>query len=225
MRKKAFIFDLDGTLVDTLSSIAYFGNRALEHYGFSPIEKEKYRYMVGNGAKTLVRRMLKENGSEREEDFARVYPFYHTGYDNDPLYLAAPYPGIPEVLRELKARGCLLAVLSNKPHSATRPIITALFGDDTFDAVYGQREGVPLKPDPAALEGILAELSLSPAECAYVGDTAVDMQTGRNAGLFTVGVTWGFREEAELKAEHPQAVISRAEQLLALTEEKEGFFE
>jgi len=214
MATKAYIFDLDGTLVDTLGSISYFANRALEHFGFQAIEKEKYRYMVGKGAKNLVSQMLLANGSEREEDFAKVYPYYNDSYDREPIYLATPYPGIPELLTQLKAEGIKLAVLSNKPHSTTRQIVTALFGEDCFDLVYGQREGIPLKPDPAALAGIMAELSVAAEECVYVGDTATDMKTGKNAGAFTVGVLWGFRDEPELKAENPEAIVQTADALL-----------
>lgn len=214
MATKAYIFDLDGTLVDTLKSIAYFGNSALEQFGFPPIEADRYRELVGKGAKRLVHDMLKESGNDKEENFHRVYPLYHDSYDQNPLHLAAPYRGIPELLEELKRRGIKLAILSNKPHSATEQIATALFGAGCFDLIYGQREGVPLKPDPTAVHAILAELSVAPDEAVYVGDTATDMKTGKNAGLCTVGVLWGFREEPELRAEAPQGLVSRAEELL-----------
>ena len=211
--KKAVIFDLDGTLADTLTTIAYFANQALETYGFSAIPKEKYRYMVGNGAKILVQRMLHENGDDSPESFAKVYPLYNQTYDDNFLYLTAPYEGIPEILAKLKDAGVKMAVLSNKPHSTTSKVVQALFGDDTFDLVWGQKEGVPLKPDPAALFGIMKELGVTAEETVYVGDTAADMKTGKSAGAWTVGVLWGFRDEQELRDNHADAIIAKAEEL------------
>ncbi len=211
--KKAVVFDLDGTLADTLTTIAYFANRALEACGFSAIPKEKYRYMVGNGAKILVQRMLHQNGDDSPESFDKVYPLYNQSYDDNFLYLTAPYPGIPEALDALKRAGVKLAVLSNKPHATTVKIVESLFGTDTFDIVWGQREGVPLKPDPTALLRLLEELKVTPAETVYVGDTAADMKTGKNAGAWTVGVLWGFRDEKELRENHADVIISSAEEL------------
>lgn len=214
MKKKAFIFDLDGTLANTLPSISYYGNRALELCGFSPIEMEKYRYMVGNGAKTLVKRMLHENGDDSEESLQKVLPLYNESYDKNPLYLTAPYEGTPELLRALKEKGVKLAVLSNKPHSTSVQVVELLFGKGVFDLIYGQREGVPLKPDPAPLRAVMAELAVTPGECVYAGDTATDMQTGKGAGAFTVGVLWGFRDEAELRENHADAIVSAPKELL-----------
>lgn len=211
--KKAVIFDLDGTLADTLTTIAYFANQALETYGFSAIPKEKYRYMVGNGAKILVQRMLHENGDDSPESFAKVYPLYNQTYDDNFLYLTAPYEGIPEILAKLKDAGVKMAVLSNKPHPTTSKVVKALFGDNTFDLVWGQKEGVPLKPDPAALFGIMKELGVTAEETVYVGDTAADMKTGKSAGAWTVGVLWGFRDEQELRDNHADAIIAKAEEL------------
>lgn len=211
--KKAVIFDLDGTLADTLTTIAYFANQALETYGFSAIPKEKYRYMVGNGAKILVQRMMHESGDDSPESFDKVYPLYNQTYDDNFLYLTAPYEGIPEILAKLKKAGVKMAVLSNKPHPTTSKVVKALFGDDTFDLVCGQKEGVPLKPDPAALFGIMKELGVTAEETVYVGDTAADMKTGKSAGVWTVGVLWGFRDEKELRDNHADAIISKAEEL------------
>lgn len=205
--KKAMIFDLDGTLANTLPSIAYFGNRALERYGFSPIPQEQYRYLVGNGAKKLVERMLEENGALCAENYAKVAKCYNESYDADPLYLTAPYPGVQELLSSLKAKGIKLAVLSNKPHSTTVGVVERLFGTAVFDCVYGQREGIPLKPDPRPLLAVMEELGVAPKECVYVGDTATDMKTGKAAGAWTVGVLWGFRDEAELKANHADQIV------------------
>ncbi len=218
MKPKAYIFDLDGTLVDTLSSIAYFGNDALTRFGFSPIPKDRYRYLVGDGAKNLIRRMLAESGSTDPTDFDRVYPYYVAQYHQNPLHLAAPYGGIPELLRQLKADGLKLAVLSNKPHHTTCEIVTKLFGNDLFDAVYGQREGVALKPDPSTLLRLIDKLDATPETTVYLGDTNVDMLTGKRAGCFTVGVLWGFRDEAELRDGEPQAIAAHPDNLCHIAE-------
>ena len=217
-KKKAYIFDLDGTLANTLTSIAYFGNRALEIYGYQPIEEQKYRYMVGNGAKILVRRMLRENGIDSEQAFNRVLSLYNQSYDDNPLYLTVPYAGVPETLKKLKSNNIKLAVLSNKPHNTTCKVAEKLFGSHLFDLVYGQREGVPLKPNPEPLLSVIRELGVNPTECVYVGDTATDIQTGKSADVFTVGVLWGFRDEAELRENHADAVIATANQLLDFME-------
>lgn len=212
--KKAYIFDLDGTLANTLNSISHFGNRALEAYGLPPVETPQYRYMVGNGAVKLVHRMLAASGNDSEDNFSKVYPLYNDSYDADFMYLTEAYAGVPEAVAALKAQGMRLAVLSNKPHSTTRKMVENLYGGGLFDAVYGQREGVPLKPDPAALRTVMEELGVSPAECVYVGDTATDMRTGKGAGAFTVGVLWGFRDEAELRENHADAIIHSPAALL-----------
>lgn len=212
-KKKACIFDLDGTLANTLTTIAYFGNRTLAAYGFPPIEEQEYRHMVGNGAKLLVKRML-DKSEAAPELFEQVLELYTQSYDNDPLYLTAPYPGISETLKLLKSSGIILAVLSNKPHSTVCKVVNVLFGTGLFTAVCGQREGVPLKPDPAPLLKMTAALGLLPTDCIYCGDTAVDIQTGKNAGIFTVGVSWGFRGETELRESGADAVIHSAEELV-----------
>ena len=211
---KAAIFDLDGTLTDTLSSISYFANKALEKYGLNSIEKEKYKIMVGNGAKKLVRRMLAENNCDDEEVYQKVLIEYNTTYDNDFTYLTVVYDGIFELIDYLKENGFKLGVVSNKPHSTTVQIVDHFFPQGTFDRVYGQRENVAIKPDPTAVFEELEEFCVRPDECIYVGDTGTDMKTGRNTNAFTVGVTWGFRDEKELLengadfiANHPSDII------------------
>ena len=211
---KAYIFDLDGTLANTLNSISYFGNRALEQYGLPPVETAQYRYMVGNGAIKLVHRMLAASGNDSEENFRNVFPLYNDSYDADFMYLPEAYPGVPETLAKLREQGLKLAVLSNKPHSTTLKVVHNLYGEGLFDAIYGQREGVPLKPDPASLRAVMAELGVTPEECVYVGDTATDMQTGKGAAAFTIGVLWGFRDEEELRDNHADAIIKEPMQLL-----------
>lgn len=199
---------MDGTLANTLPSISYFANQALQTYGFAPLSQEQYRLLVGNGAKNLVKGMLAAHGNTDEKMFRAVYACYNSSYDNDFLYLTEAYDGIPELLHDLKASGFRLGVCSNKPHSTTKKIVETLFGADFFDLCCGAREGVPLKPDPAVPLRMLKDLGLQRENCLYVGDTSVDMQTGKNAGLFSIGVLWGFRDRAELEANHADLIAA-----------------
>lgn len=210
---KACIFDMDGTVVDTLSSIAYFANNALNEAGLPSIDTEDYRYLVGNGAKNLVKSMLVKVDAD-EKLFDKVFGRYSTTYNDNFLYLAEPYKGIPDLLKALKDKGITIAILSNKPHATTIKISDALFGKDLIDVCYGARDGVALKPDPTGVFEILAELNLKKEECLYIGDTSTDMKTGKGAGLYTVGVLWGFRERDELEDNGADAIISHPSELL-----------
>ena len=212
--KKACVFDLDGTLANTLESIAYFANMALRHAKLPEIDTERYRYLVGDGAKVLVERMLTEVGAFTESTFEAVSNDYNQSYDNNFLYLTKVYDGIVSMLEGLKDRGCRLAVLSNKPHVTTTKIVRELFDKKMFDLCYGQRAGVPKKPDPTALLNILKELQIEPQSCAYFGDTGTDMQTGKNAGIYTIGVLWGFREREELLNHGADALIAAPDEAI-----------
>lgn len=210
---RACIFDLDGTLANTLASIAYFGNGTLEKFGFRTLPTESYKQLVGNGADVLMKRMLAEVGAElSESEFKQFRAEYDRRYESEPMQLVTAYPGLPELLRELKTEGFLLGVLSNKPDNMTRFIANELYGD-LLDTAHGQREGVPKKPDPTALLATAAELGLSPAEILYVGDSGVDMQTGVNAGMDTCGVLWGFRDKTELISHGAMYLVGTAEEL------------
>lgn len=214
--KKAVIFDLDGTLADTIESIAYCGNRALARFGLPEFGEEDYKYFVGDGAAMLIRRALMRAGDAALTHYDKVYAEYTRLFQRDCMYHVAPYEGIPALLDELKARGVRIAVLSNKPHANTVHVIETLFGRDYFDWIQGQREDVPKKPDPAGVYRIEAGLGLRPEDFLYAGDSGVDMKTGKAAGLFTVGVLWGFRERQELLENGADAVIAWPEQLCDL---------
>ena len=192
--KKAYIFDLDGTLVDSIPTISHFANQALVHYGCKPVEEDLYKLFLGEGSAKLVHRLLNSQGQDTEEIFEKVHTMYKKTYDED----------------------YLVAVLSNKPHSTTVKIIEALFGKGTFTKIYGQREGIPLKPDAQALHSILEELELSKEECVYIGDTKTDMLTGKSADVFTVGVLWGFRDREELEQYQADVIISSPKELLTI---------
>lgn len=213
---KGIIFDLDGTLLDTIETIAYYGNKTLEKYGFSNIETEKYKFMAGNGAKYLVKCMLAESGVESEELFERAFVDYNKSYNVAPLYKTTVFDGINELILEAKRRGMKLAVLSNKPHTATVDVINNFFDKCTFDICLGARDGVPLKPDPAPALAVANELGLSKDECIYVGDTDVDMKTGNSAGFYTVGVLWGFRDRQELCENGADKIVSHPSEIIEL---------
>ena len=195
---KACIFDMDGTTVNTIESIKYFANRALEKYGFEGYETDDYKIMVGNGARVLVTRMV-EGRSGDAEALEKVLVEYNTTYDNDFMYLTEAYPGIVELLTNLKKSGIKTAIVSNKPHSTAQKVSDKLFGRELIDICRGGIEGVPLKPDPTAVFEVMKELDVTADECLYIGDTAVDMKTGKAAGIYTIGVLWGFRSREEME--------------------------
>ncbi len=209
---KAIIFDLDGTLSNTIDTIAYFCNLTLEHFGFEPIETEKYKYLVGDGAKVLVERMLKTTGAPAEK-FDEVFPFYVEAYDKDFMFLTRPYDGITQMLDTLKTKGIKTAVLTNKPHATACKIIEDLFGDRILLCRGVKDDGV-CKPAPDGVYEILETFGLDKDDVLYVGDSGTDMQTGKNAGLFTIGVSWGFRKRDELEENGADAIIDKPAELL-----------
>lgn len=213
---KAVIFDMDGTVANTLASIADFANAALVAHGYPALDVELYRQLVGNGADVLMHRMLASTGMEyTEETVKAVRATYDTCYESDPTKLVTPYPGILELLRTIRENNIKTAVLSNKPDNMTCFIADALFSG-LFDIVHGQRAGIPKKPDPSAVLMLCEELGVTPADCLYVGDSGVDMQTGKNAGIVTAGVTWGFRSVEELKENGAVHLADNTEELLSL---------
>lgn len=194
---KACIFDLDGTLADTLESMAISTNIVLAPYGLGPVSADKFRYYAGDGAKTLVDRVLHDLG-DHGLDAEVIFKAYKESFDIHCMDEVKVYEGMHEALGQLKAMGMKLGVVSNKPHAQTVKVIADLFGDDVFDWAQGQMDGIQKKPDPSGPLAVAARFGVSPDECMYIGDTNVDMQTGNNAGMHTVGVLWGFRTKEEL---------------------------
>lgn len=213
--KKAVIFDLDGTLADTIASITYCGNLALSRFGLPSFGEEDYKHFVGDGAAMLIRRALLAAGDERLEHFDEVYETYLEIFAKDCMYQVKPYEGICALLEELKHLSVRIAVLSNKPDRDSLRVVEALFGKGYFDFVQGQREDIPRKPDPAGVYRIMEAFVLPAGDFLYVGDSGVDMKTGRAAGIFTVGVLWGFRDREELVENGADAVISKPLELLS----------
>ncbi len=215
---KAVIYDVDGTVLDTLSTIAYYGNQALEHFGFSTLPVDNYKYYAGNGARVLIERMLGTLGVSVSDNFEKVFAYYNETYNAAPVAFTKPFDGISELVLTLKQMGIKQAVVSNKPDFATRGVMSACFTDE-FDRVYGARDGVKLKPDPDALLSVLNELGVEPCECLYVGDTGVDMDTAKNARVTAIGVLWGFRTEQELRDHGADHIVEKPEQILDIVNE------
>ena len=207
---KAVLFDLDGTLTDTLQDIAAAMNRALRLHGLMEFAVEDYRYLVGDGAKKLAERAVRG----RLELQGAVLRDYQAYYETHNLVTTRPYDGVPELLSALEARGMKLCVLSNKPHADTCHVVRHFFPQVSFCVVRGQMEGVPVKPDPTGALQVAREAQLPPDSFLYLGDTAVDMICAKNAGMHSVGVTWGFRTADELQAAGAGLLISRPLQLL-----------
>ena len=212
--KKIAIFDLDGTLSDSIESMKYCADRALAPLGYGPFSRKDYQYFVGDGAEKLIRRALVASGDEKQVHFEEAMQRYREYFAVDCMYQVKPYEGIPELLAALKEKELRLAVLSNKPHEQTVMVVETLFGKGYFDWIQGQKPGIPLKPDRAGVYGILNAFSFQPSETVYLGDTATDMKTGKNAGAFTVGVLWGFREREELEEAKADALIKSPLELL-----------
>ena len=214
--KRAVIFDLDGTLLDTIDSMEAAGTQMLREMGLPRQPRERYRQFAGDGAKMLVTRALEAGGVTDPAEVERAFSIYMGYFAKTCTYHVVPYPGIPELLQELKQRGLRLAVLSNKPDRQTRDVVERCFGTAEFDLILGQRDGVPKKPAPDGALWIAREFSLSPEEFLYVGDTNVDMQTGLAAGMPAVGVLWGFRDRKELEENHAWRIIDHPAELLEL---------
>lgn len=208
------IFDLDGTLLNTLDALTYTTNLVLEHFSYKAVDEAHIKQFVGDGYQMLLERALKYSGDEALVHLEESKVIYTELFARLCMYHVRPYDGIPELLEGLKQRGIRIAVLSNKPHERTVENIEEVFGKGYFDCVAGEQPGIPRKPDPAGVHRILEQLGVKPEHCLYFGDTNTDMQTGLGAGLTTVGVTWGFRDRAELESFHPQHVIDEPREVL-----------
>lgn len=212
---KAAIFDLDGTLADSVESIAFAANKALEELGFQPLPVENYNFYAGDGADVLVQRALKAAGDTTLSKFEEADQIYKSFFEKDCTYKVSVFDGMKEVLDTLKSKGIKIAVLSNKPHLRSIQVVEYLFGEGYFDVIMGQQDHIPKKPDIAGAIQITKTFDVKPEECLYLGDTNVDMKTGLAAKMFTIGVLWGFRSKEELMSFHPNAVIETPEEILS----------
>ena len=212
-KNKLVVFDLDGTLLDTIGDLAEACNHMLALRGLGSHTREEYARMVGNGILNLVKRALPEELREADyveaarADFLDYYVAHIDCYTR-------PYEGIYEVLSTLQSEGWTIAVASNKFDSGTKTLVSNLFPETPFKAIYGNREGFPLKPDKALLDLIMEECGASREMTIMVGDSGVDMQTAKNAGVRSVGCTWGFRSREELEENGADCIIDRPLELL-----------
>lgn len=215
MKYEAVLFDLDGTLIDTVDDIGDAANRVLSNRGFPIHPISTYYQFIGEGVKVLFTRALPQE--KRNEDLINTclkefIEDYRRNYDVKSKF----YDGIPEMLNALNVRGLKLAILSNKPDPLTKDCVTSLLSNWDFDVVFGQRDSVPRKPNPQAALEIAEKLSISPSDFLYLGDTAIDMKTAVSAGMFPVGAAWGFRPVKELKENGARVIIEKPIQLLDL---------
>ncbi len=214
---KAVLFDLDGTLINTLDDLADATNHALQKNGFPVHPVESYKYMVGNGIPKLIERAVPEE-NRTPETLETVKKDFFEFYDVHGLDKTKPYEGTAELVNALKSKGYKIAVVTNKYEPAAIKIINDLFGN-VFDAVVGQLEGRPTKPDPTAAHIAMEKLGVKENECVFMGDSGVDIQTAVNSGAVPVGVLWGFRDEKELTDNGAKIIIKSPAALLKVVDE------
>lgn len=215
------IFDLDGTLADTLDSLVFSVNETLKEMGLSPIGPERCRQFVGNGARVLVEKSLLEAGESAPGRLDEAMEVYGRIFHENCTYHVVPYEGVPGMLQEMKQEGFKLAVLSNKPHKQTVHVVETVFGREMFHRIQGQKDGIPRKPDPAAALQIAEELGVLPEDTVYIGDSEVDIATGTNAHMMTIGVEWGFRGRAILEEAGAAHIAGAPEEIIKLIRNRE----
>jgi len=215
MKYHAAIFDLDGTLIDSIRDIGEAMNRTLTAAGYPAHPMDSYLYFVGDGVRLLIERALPPE-QQNEETVSRILAQYRQDYADNWKTHTRPYDGIPQLMNELHAHGIPMGVLSNKPDGMTRKCVAHFFPEIPFSAVAGQKEDTPRKPDPSAALLIAGVMNVPPAQCVFIGDTATDMQTAVAAGMFPAGVSWGFRNERELISSGARLIAVKPEALLGL---------
>lgn len=212
---KAVLFDLDGTLLDTLRDLADSGNEVLAGRGLPPHPLDSYRIFIGNGMVNLARDVFPpEMRPETEEQIAAVLEEYRAAYSRNWRNTTVPFPGIAEVLDRLTAGRIPIGVVSNKAHDFTLQCVEAFLDDWEWNVLIGARDGHPRKPDPAGALEAAASLGVAPADCLFVGDSDVDMMTARNAGMRAIGVSWGFRPVEELLEAGAEVILEEPGELL-----------
>ena len=219
---KLCIFDLDGTLVDSLSDLTWSVNRALQEEGLADYPEDEVRAMVGNGIRKLIERALNGRGCGGTEAVERVLSSFSSIYRTHCLDRTLPYLGVRQAIAGLKEKGIKTAVLSNKADGMARQIVTSLFGAGFFDQIRGMVDGIPPKPNPASALLICRSLGEAPESCCMVGDSSVDIQTAHRAGFLSIGVTWGFRSRAELEQSGALHIIDTPQQLTQVVLQQRG---
>ena len=218
MKHKGIIFDLDGTLVDTLQDIAASMNKALELRGYPPLKTDAYRDKVGWGIRRLAELCLQELGrcENLEENSELVAQDTIRLYTEKPLVYTKPYPGIPELIATLRSRKLKTAILTNKNDPTTQLVVSGLFPQGSFSIVRGETSGKPRKPDPQCVWDLLVEMSLNPSDVIFVGDSEVDIETAVSSGCFPLGVSWGYRSRETIINAGARRIIDKPEELLEI---------
>ena len=211
--KKLVLFDLDGTLINSIDDLADSTNYALQQCGLPLHTVDEYKYFVGNSVDPLIRRALPEEEKENQELFDRVKKIYLSYYAAHSKDKTRPYPGISDLLSRCNKAGVLVAVVSNKPDNITADVVRYYFPQIHFAATMGPKEGIPKKPDPAGVREVLRITGIALEDALYVGDTWVDMQTAQNSGVQSCGVLWGFRTRQELVENHADFIAANAAEL------------
>lgn len=219
MKTELVIFDLDGTLVNTIADLATASNYALAACGYPTHHISAYPFYVGNGITKLIERALPSE-ARNDDEIERVKRIFREYYDEHLTDASEPYPGIPELLHELRFRDVKLAVVSNKYQSAVERIIERLFPGIEWVAIIGQKPGIPTKPDPSMVFQVLLKSPVSKGAVMFVGDSGVDMETATRAGVESVGVTWGFRPESELTEYNADNIINSPSLLPGIIDSK-----
>lgn len=207
------IFDLDGTIINTIHSLAYSISLTMEHFGYGPIDEDHTKKFVGDGFKKLVERALIYSGDDNLSHYEEALAFYEDTFEKNCLYKVEPYEGMKELLTFLKGKGIKIGVLTNKGHERAVECVEAVYGKGFFDLITGEGNGVKTKPDPSGAFMTAEYFQAKPSECLYFGDTNTDMRTGINAGMDTAAVTWGFRDRSELEAFHPRYIINHPSEI------------
>lgn len=210
---KAVIFDLDGTISDTISTITHYCNVTLEYCGFEPIGEDKIKYFVGDGKKKLIHRLIGYYNADTPQMFEKAEKKYDSEYERDVVYETKPFDGICSLIAELRKNGLKTAVLSNKPDNVT-VMITDIMFKGLFDVCHGKREGIDTKPNPQGALLTAEELGVKPTECVFVGDTNVDIFTAKNSDMISIGVLWGFRDFDELKNAGADHIVNKPNEIL-----------
>ena len=218
MQYKAAIFDLDGTLIDSLADLADSANEMLAGFGFPRHDLDKYRYFVGNGSRKLIERCLPAEKAADSAFVDEALAKYKRCYDKNLTHKTVCYEGIMDMLTALQAKHIPLGICTNKHQSAADIIVDKLFPKDMFVSVIGDCKDMPRKPDPKKVLLIAAKMGVKPAEVAYFGDTSVDMDTANNAGMLPIGVTWGFRPQEELVAHGAKILLDTPMELFSKVE-------
>ena len=210
---KSCIFDLDGTIIDTIQSMTHSISLTMGNFGYAPVDEAHTRQFVGDGYRKLVERALLYSGDKELVHYEEALSIYEKIFRDNCLYKVKAYDGMPGFLSYLKEKGIKIGVLTNKSHERAVECVEAVYGKNYFDLIIGEGNGIKVKPDPAGAFLMAGRFSLPPSACLYFGDTNTDMKTGRNAGMDTVGVTWGFRDRQELEAFQPKYIISHPSEI------------